>query len=187
MIALFASGYISAFRPGGTKEAAGEHVVGSTNTITAGGISVVSTPGPSPSPQPPAGMPETVQMPPGPEPTMPPLPPVQPPAMPGDRGKPEHAGNAAINATGRAGFPHHTGQADADALDAAGTAASCAGGKASIQLADSAAARPGRVDGCVELAFTDRAGTVPGAVPGLDVVDLIPPGAPRERSSPRTY
>lgn len=82
MIALFASGYISAFKPGGTKEAAGEHVVGSTNTITAGGISVVSTPAPSPSPQPPAGMPETVQMPPGPGPTMPPLTPVQPPVMP---------------------------------------------------------------------------------------------------------
>jgi hypothetical protein len=80
LIALFASGYISAFKPGGTKEAAGEHVVGSTNTISAGGVSVVSTPGPSPSP---AGMPETVQWPQEPEPTMPPLQPVQPPAMPG--------------------------------------------------------------------------------------------------------
>jgi hypothetical protein len=83
LIALFASGYISAFKPGGTKEAAGKHVVGSTNTIGAGGISVVNTPAPSPSPQPAAGMPETVQMPPGPEPTMPPLQEIQPPVTPG--------------------------------------------------------------------------------------------------------
>lgn len=82
LIALFASGYISAFRPGGTNEAAGSHVVGGSNTISAGGVSVARTPVPSPSPQPPAGMPETVQMPPEPEPMMPPLPPVHSPVMP---------------------------------------------------------------------------------------------------------
>jgi hypothetical protein len=90
MIALFASGYISAFKPGGTKDAAGEHVVGGSNTI-GGGVSIVSTPVPSPSPQPGPVMPETVQIPSGPEPTMPPtqfVQPVQPgqpdltPAMP---------------------------------------------------------------------------------------------------------
>jgi hypothetical protein len=84
MIALFASGYISAFKPGGTKETAGEHVVGSSNTI-GGGVSVVSTPVPSPSSQPCPVMPETVQMPPGPEPTMPPVQPIPPlptPTMP---------------------------------------------------------------------------------------------------------
>jgi hypothetical protein len=82
LIALFASGYISAFKPGGTKDVAGEHVVGSTNTIGGGGVPVVSTPAPSPSPQPAAGMPETVQVPPGPEPTMLPLQPFRPPVMP---------------------------------------------------------------------------------------------------------
>jgi hypothetical protein len=84
MIALFASGYISAFKPGGTNEAAGEHVVGSSNTI-GGGVSTVSKPATPPSPQPGHGMPETLQMPPMPEPTMPPEQPVMPiptPAIP---------------------------------------------------------------------------------------------------------
>jgi hypothetical protein len=75
LIALFASGYISAFRPGGTAEAPGEHVIGGGGGIS-GGISVVSTPAPPPSPQPAPGMPETVQMPYGPQPTSPGLPPV---------------------------------------------------------------------------------------------------------------
>jgi hypothetical protein len=90
MIALFASGYISAFKPGGTKDAAGEHVVGGGNTL-GGGVPVVSTPVPPPSPQPGPGMPETVQMPPGPGPTMPPEQPVQPalaPMAPGTRPNP---------------------------------------------------------------------------------------------------
>jgi hypothetical protein len=84
MIALFASGYISAFKPGGTKEAAGEHVVGSSNTI-GGGVTAVSTPAPPPSPQPGPRMPETLQMPPAPEPAMMPAQPVPPnlaPTMP---------------------------------------------------------------------------------------------------------
>ena len=86
MIALFASGYISAFKPGGTTEAPGEHVTGGSNTIGGGSLAGLATP--SPSPQPGPVMPETVQMPPGPAPTMPPVQvaqPVQPdltPTMP---------------------------------------------------------------------------------------------------------
>jgi hypothetical protein len=60
LIALFASGYISAFKPGGTKEAAGEHVVGGSSSIS-GGTSVVSTPVPSPSPPPMQEMEEAMQ------------------------------------------------------------------------------------------------------------------------------
>ena len=80
MIALFASGYISAFKPGGTTEAPGEHVVGGSNTIGGGGLAGRVTPAPSPQPGP--GMPETVQMPPCPEPTITPIQPIQPPLTP---------------------------------------------------------------------------------------------------------
>lgn len=82
LIALFASGYISAFKPGGTKEAAGGHVVGGTNTISgAGGLAAVSTPAPAPSPGPAYGTPGMAQAPQGPGPTLPP-PPEQPLLMP---------------------------------------------------------------------------------------------------------
>lgn len=80
LIALFASGYISAFKPGGTKDAAGEHVIGGSNTIGGGSVAGLVTP--SPAPQPGPGMPETVQMPPGPEPAIPTIQPVQPPLTP---------------------------------------------------------------------------------------------------------
>jgi hypothetical protein len=104
LIALFASNYISAFKPGGAREKPGEHVVGASNSVMGGGVSVVSKPVPTPSPQPGPGMPETVQMPPGPGPgampamPTPPMPlatplpgtmenpimqPVQSPGMPG--------------------------------------------------------------------------------------------------------
>jgi hypothetical protein len=80
LIALFASGYISAFKPGGTTETPGEHVVGGGgNAFGGGSVAGLVTPSPGPVPTPGTGMPETVQMPPGPEPTMPPLQPVLPP------------------------------------------------------------------------------------------------------------
>ncbi len=64
LIGLFASGYITAFKPGGTKDTSGGagHVVGGGNTIS-GGVSVVSTPAPSPSPPPMPQMPEAMQQP----------------------------------------------------------------------------------------------------------------------------
>lgn len=61
LIGLFASGYISAFKPGGTKDAAGEHVIGGGRSIS-GGVSVVSTPAPSPSMPPMPQMPEAMQL-----------------------------------------------------------------------------------------------------------------------------
>jgi hypothetical protein len=84
LIALFASNYITAFRHGGTRDQAGEHVVGASNTVTGGGVSAISKQLPSPSPTPGPGMPETVQMPPGPGPAaMPAMPtPLMPQALP---------------------------------------------------------------------------------------------------------
>jgi hypothetical protein len=80
LIALFASGYISAFKPGGAAEAPGEHVTGGSSSIS-GVTSVVSTPVPSPTPQPVPVMPETVQMPFGPQPATPSITPVLPPVI----------------------------------------------------------------------------------------------------------
>lgn len=88
LIALFASGYISAFKPGGTKEAAGEHVVGGSSSITRG-TSVVSTPVPSPSMPPMPEMEEAMrqqqqqQLQPYPQnPPLQPVPPFQEPVGP---------------------------------------------------------------------------------------------------------
>lgn len=81
LVALFASGYISAFKPGGTTEPPGEHVVGGGGSIGSG-ASIAGTPVPSPLPQPGPEMPETLQMSPGPEPAMPAAQPCQPPLMP---------------------------------------------------------------------------------------------------------
>ncbi len=78
LIALFASGYISAFRPGGTAEAPGGHAVGGGGTVVStggirGGTSVVGTPSPLPQPSPRAL--ETAQMPGGTQPVAPSMPP----------------------------------------------------------------------------------------------------------------
>lgn len=60
LVALFASGYISAFKPGGSTEPPGEHVMGGSSSIT-GRTSVVSPLAPSPSPPPMPPMEEGMQ------------------------------------------------------------------------------------------------------------------------------